>query len=168
MIRPWEQRPQQLRDLFNPAFCAAILCEGVREFAKEQSPPLGLPFVMSYLLLPMSLHAETRKALPRSTITPFTNWVGHHPEILIGLRDRVAGFREITSEAIRYGIAGGILDMLNTGHLVHVPYRPTGLSVARSASDEVEKCFKAVRDLSRWFRRVPDATFLFHTLRIRP
>lgn len=168
MIAPWDLRPQQIRDLFNPAFSSALLCVAIRAFDAEVPDGSGLPFIRSYLLLPMALHAETRNALPSTTKTSLTRWLGQRPEVHIGLAERVASFREITSESIRYGIAGGIIKMSEVGGLTHVPRKPRGLTAAASASGEVTECFEAATELGRWFARVPDTAFLFRSLRIRP
>jgi hypothetical protein len=42
MLVSWEQRPQQFRALFNPAFSAALLCTAVREYDDERTGS-GLP-----------------------------------------------------------------------------------------------------------------------------
>jgi hypothetical protein len=168
MLAAWDQRSQQLRCLFNPAFSASLMCVAVRAYDCELPDGSGLPLIVSYLLLPLALHVDTRNVLPSTTRTSLTHWINQHPEIHIGLADRVAAFREITSEGIRYAIAGGIVRLSDAGGLVHVPLKPRGLSAVKDASEEVSQCFKAATDLGRWFARVPDSEFLFRTLRIRP
>jgi hypothetical protein len=152
--------------LFNPAFTSTLLCVAVRSYQAERAG--GMPILVSYLLLPIALHTETRDAFPATTRTSLTRWIGQYPQIHVGLAERVAAFKPFTAEAIRFGIAGGIVRLTDLGNLTHVPRKPRGLSAAKVTSREVESCFKVVTDLGRWFARVPDNTFLFRLLRIRP
>jgi hypothetical protein len=168
MLAAWDVRPQQMRSLFNPAFCASLLCVAAKSYDKDLPAGTGIPVITTFLVLPLALHSETRNAFPATTKTSLTRWIGQHPEIHLGLAARVRGFRDITSEGIRYAIAGGIMTMTQAGGLRHVPFKPRGLTRATEASAEVSECFKVAADLGRWFARVPNAAFLFHTLRVRP
>lgn len=167
MLASWDHRPQYIKALFNPAFTAAMICVATRGYDQEVPESSGLPLIMSYLILPLALHSETRNTLPATTATSLTHWIGNKPQIHIGLTERVHSFRGITCEAIRFAVAGGIVDISDAGGLKHVPRRPVGLDSAKGASPEVKGCFKAAQDLGRWFARVPDVVFLFHTLGIR-
>ena len=168
MLGAWEKRPSESRSLFNPAFCAALIAVAVKEYESVRHSGEGMPLLMTHLLLPTALHTETREAFPATTRTSLTRWVNQHPQIHIGFPERVTGFRSITAEAVRFAIAGGILRLNDSGNLTHVPRKPRGLGKVSETSPEVAACFKAVRDLGRWFARVPDAAFLFRLFRICP
>lgn len=127
-----------------------------------------MPLLMTYLLLPIVLHTETRKQFPATTKTSLTSWLGQHPQIHLGLLDRITSFRSITSEAVRFAISGGILKLTSSGELIGVPRKPANLPTAIEASAEVTECFKVVKDLGRWFARVPDEAFLFRLFRLQP
>lgn len=167
MLDSWDERPEDSRSLFNPAFSAAMICVASRKYDSELPSGSGMQLLMSFLILPLSLHTETRNILPRTTATSLTQWVRQHPEVHIGLADRVSAFRDITCEAIRYAVLGGIIVLTDEGGLRHVPGKPRGLTGVMAASEEVEHCFKAAANLGCWFARVPDPVFLFRTLRIR-
>jgi hypothetical protein len=166
MLGTWEKRPTELRSLFNPAFCGVLIAVAVKEYEAEQQS--GMPFLMAHLLLPITLHAETRDAFPATTHTSLTHWITLVPQFHIGFPERVQSFRSITTEGIRFAIAGGILKLNASGQLIHVPRRPRGTASVSKASTEVAACFKVAKNLGRWFARVPDIAFLFQLLRIRP
>ena len=168
MLGDWEQRPTELRSLFNPAFCSLLIAQSVKDFEKEQESGNGMPFMMSHLLLPIALHTETRNLLPATTHTKIAHWINQHPQVPLGFAERVRGCRSITSEGIRFGVAQGILTLDGSGALKHVPRKPRGLDRVANTSPEVGACFQAVRFLGRWFARVPDTVFLFRIFRLRP
>ncbi|HZZ71600.1 MAG TPA: three component ABC system middle component [Pirellulales bacterium] len=167
MLGAWEKRPPELRSLFNPAFCSALIVVAVKEFGSRPVSG-GMPLLMSHLLLPIALHTETRKTLPSTTRTSLTHWIAENAQVHIGFADRALAFRSITREAIRFALAGGILKINESCELIRVPRKPRGLGTAATASIEVSACFKASKNLGRWFARVPDSTFLYRLLRILP
>lgn len=170
MLGLWEKRPPELRSLFNPAFCSVLIALAVKEYESERDAG-GMPLLMTHLLLPITLHTETRESLPSTTHTSVTHWVGQNPQLNVGFAERVIAFRSITMEAIRFAIVGGILRFNQSGELMHLPgkpRKPRGIAPVSEASPEVAGCFKATRDLGRWFARVPDTTFLFRLFRIQP
>jgi len=167
VLGAWANRSTESRSLFNPAFCSLLIAVAVKEYDAERTSG-GMPLLMAYLLLPISLHTATRESLPSTTRTSLAHWVIHNPEIHIGLPERVIAFRSITSEAIRFAILEGILSLNDFGELTHVPRKPRGLQRFSQTSTEVAACFKAAQDLGRWYARVPSTTFLLHLLRIRP
>lgn len=166
MLEPWSNRPKELRSLFNPAFCAALIAVSVKSYEGERAN--GMPLLAAYLLLPIALHSSTRNVIPATTRTRLTSWVGLAPHIHIGLAERIAGFRAITAESIRFAVAGGILSLSERGELKHVPRKPRNLAHAIRASTETAACFKVAKNLGVWFARSPDTTFLFSLFRIRP
>jgi hypothetical protein len=53
-MKPWNQRPFEVRNLFNPAFCGMVLFRALHGF--EEEDPAGMPFSLSLLVLPLCLH----------------------------------------------------------------------------------------------------------------
>ena len=66
-MKRWDQRPFEIRNLFNPAFCGLILFRALHGYEEEDSR--GMPFSLSLLVLPLCLHKESREVIagsPRS------------------------------------------------------------------------------------------------------
>jgi hypothetical protein len=49
-MRIWNDRPPEIAHLFNPAFCALLIREGVLGFGEVS--PGGMPYPLVFLLLP--------------------------------------------------------------------------------------------------------------------
>src|ERR1039457_6981771 len=58
VMRIWNDRPPEIAHLFNPAFCALLIREGVLGFVEVS--PGGMPYPLVFLLLPIVLHKATR------------------------------------------------------------------------------------------------------------
>ncbi len=69
----WTQRVVEEANLFNPAFCTTLLAKTADDFNKKTKR--AFPFALSFLTLPIVLHAGTRRALPASTVTSLLPWI---------------------------------------------------------------------------------------------
>jgi hypothetical protein len=83
----WEERPIEVANLLNPAFCALLLRGTVLEYAKTASA--GMDFPLVFMVLPIVLHKATREALPKTTISKFHAWFQEHQALRIGFSTRV-------------------------------------------------------------------------------
>src|SRR6266699_1933084 len=76
MIR-WEERPVEIANLFNPAFCGEILRRCISSY--QQTNSLPLPYPLLFLVLPIILHRDTRERIsPRQRLTLHA-WLQKHP-----------------------------------------------------------------------------------------
>src|ERR1039457_46678 len=114
-MRQWSARAVEEANLFNPAFCAALLAQAADGFSKKSHSPL--PFALAFLILPIALHHGTREALPHSTVTSLLNWIQENKSQLVDFPQRVSRLLPITREAIQFGIAHNILELKTTGEL---------------------------------------------------
>ncbi len=62
-MKPWNQRPREIRNLFNPAFCGLVLARGVEGFSETTNQPM--PFSLTLLILPLCLHKRTREQIKK-------------------------------------------------------------------------------------------------------
>ncbi len=72
-MKRWDQRPFEIRNLFNPAFCGLVLFRALHGY--EEIDARGMPFSLSLLVLPMCLHKESREVIasnPRSYLLKTT------------------------------------------------------------------------------------------------
>lgn len=63
-MKRWDQRPFEIRNLFNPAFCGLVLFRALRGYEEEDAR--GMPFSLSLLVLPLCLHKDSREAVSTS------------------------------------------------------------------------------------------------------
>ncbi len=156
----WSERPQDEARLFNPAFLAALLGAAVHDFQHRAGS--GMPWLLSFLVLPLSLHAPTRARLPRTVGAYFPNWLHEQPEIRAGFPSRASALVPLTREAIRFGSAQEALQL--SGQVLTSPRRTRAPS---RATEDVKSCFKAAAFFGRWFPR-HDTETLFALLGVRP
>lgn len=172
MLDRWEDRSDEIRSLFNPAFCSLLLIRVTKEFVatrrKDGQTVEGLPFSLACLVLPIILTGTIRSEFPKSTRTSFLGWLQDSPELLIGFGERVRAFLDITRESIRFACAAGFLAIDENGRIVGVARKPQGIGNVSTGSDEVQDCFKRSDELGRQLSRMPNATVVYQALRIRP
>lgn len=57
----WEQRPLEIAYLLNPAFCGEIVRQCIPSYTSEAR--VGSTYTLTFLVLPIVLHSETRSAI---------------------------------------------------------------------------------------------------------
>ena len=149
-MEDWRNRAIEEANLFNPAFCATLLGKAGEEFTKKATG--AMPFALSFLILPVVLHRATREALPSSTITSLLPWIQDHREQLVGFSGRVQSLREITREAIMFGMAYETLTVSVDGNL-SIGAKRLSATAKRTQlfTDEARACVDRAGFLGRWF-----------------
>jgi hypothetical protein len=160
----WRRRPVELAQLLNPAFCAVLMRASVQEYHKEN--PDGMPFAMSFFVLPVSLHSPTRAALPKRVTAKMHVWLQHNPQVLIGFAQRMRLLAPPTKEAHIFAMRAGLISVSKDGFLVPstIPVKAPEWPKGSEALD----CYGAARFLGRWFPRYADLKMIFALWGVRP
>ncbi|MGA8909893.1 MAG: three component ABC system middle component [Acidobacteriaceae bacterium] len=149
-MQSWSDRVIEEANLFNPAFCAALLGKSADEFVKKAHHPL--PFAVTFLVLPIVLHQATRRSLPGSTITSLLTWIQTNREQLVDFAVRVQRLRRITREALLFGVQHQALAITNTGDLdVGAKRRAATEKRTELFTDEARECVDRAGFIGRWF-----------------
>jgi hypothetical protein len=149
---PWHQRSEEEAYLFNPAFCAVLIASTVQDFSKQTKQGLTLSLV--FVILPVILHKDTRRALPSTTATSMLAWLQSHKENLIGFAERCQRMRLITREAIIFGVAHEFLEVGPNAALVVGRTKLSTMSdFMNQSTDEVRECVDRARFFGRWLAR---------------
>lgn len=109
-------RPAEVANSLNPAWCGWLLREAAGGYAGVK--PAGMPFALSFLVLPVVLHRRTRDALPRSTATAMHAWLRARPDVLPGFAARAARLAPFVREALLFAGSLGLLSFADGGLLV--------------------------------------------------
>src|SRR5262245_13069905 len=117
-MKPWSQRPSEIANNLNPAFCGWLLREATEGYCSVT--PAGIPFPLVFLILPVVLHRPTRALLPRSTVTALRPWLRAHPEARIGLAERAAELAEITRDAVLFLTSHRLVSVTDAGTLTPI------------------------------------------------
>lgn len=145
----WDERAIEEANLFNPAFCGALIVKAVEDFGKKASHGLSLP--LAFLVLPIVLHRGTREALPGSTITSLLPWLQDNRDQLVDFPDRVRRLKSITQEAIMFCLSRDILTLTQDGSLQAGQKKvPLSEKTMESFTRETRECIDRARFLGRW------------------
>jgi hypothetical protein len=163
-VTAWDARPIEIRNLFNPAFCAFIQATAIRAY--EQEVRKGMPFSLSLLILPLALQEATRKVLVANDRAYFLKLVSDHPEFRLQLAERTRLMLGFTFDAHGLLHYHRSLSVSSDGRLTIPPRRLS--SSYEPKSEEVGDCQQAARILGRQFGRIPGSATIYASLGLRP
>jgi len=161
---PWGKRPNEVANLFNPAFCALLLTDSIAGF--QEYVELGMPYPLSFLILPLTLHKSTRNLLPKSLRTKLHVWLQSRPEVRIGFAKRARELVPYTKEGLAFGLQANSIEITQEGKLVACKdLRKVSLwtDIAESAI-----CREKSRFLGRWLAHSGDVSTIYVMWGIRP
>jgi len=158
----WDRQPEQIQNLFNPAFTALLVTETVIGHNSDLDVPL------LYIALPLVLQREIRRALPRDVRTSLPIWVHEHPDLVLMLPSLARIVRPFTSDAILFAANEGLL-VISGDYSV----RATGLPAPAAALPEdrfgeIGDCVNRARFIGRWLGRAGSTANVFSLLGMRP
>ena len=162
-MKKWDERPREIRTLFNPAFCGLVLVRAIEGFTAEANRPM--PFSLTLLILPLSLHQRTRNIFKQNNRSYLTSILQEHPEIRVGLAQRTRGLFPYTMEAFAYLAAYDVITVDENGGISVCDNR---VRKSVSGSDETKDCQTVARTLGGKFSRINDRATIYTTLGIRP
>lgn len=163
----WKERPREEAHLFNPAFCAAMLHEFVKEFQKAKGQ--AVPYVLLFCALPIALHGKTRRALPGSTLTSLYSWRERNPQVQVGFAERARSLRPVVQEALRFAIDRTALTFTDDG-AVALGERPISVPkrFEEGLTQDACECLGAARLLGRWLAKAGTASTIMAAWGIKP
>lgn len=159
----WNQRPREIRTLFNPAFCGLVIARGVEGFSDTVQSPM--PFSLTLLILPLCLHKRTREQLKEANRTYFTKTLQEHPEIRVDLARRARGLLPYTMEAFAYLMSCGTIDVDDAGC---ISLKDKTVKRSITGTQDTKDCQTVARALGRKFALFNDRATIYTTLGIRP
>ena len=162
-MKPWNQRPREVRNLFNPAYCGLVLARGEEGFTEAAERPM--PFSLTLLILPLCLHKRTRDQLKEGNRSYLTSILEEHPEIRIDLAQRARGLMPYTMEAFGYLMARGVITVDDAGA---ISLRKDTVRKAIRGSQDTTDCQTVARSLGGKLARLNDRVTIYTTLGIRP
>ena len=149
--------------LINPAFCSALIRETILGYSHECKQ--NMPYVLTFLVLPLILHKRTRDLFPRAISTKFHSWVHSHQGIMIGFHERTSTLVPFSKEAIYWCLSSGLLESCEGG-VLSAP--KTKSSIQLPDNSESIHCVNKAHFLGRWFTRAGEPSTIYAILGIRP
>lgn len=148
MLR-WKERPKEEANLFNPAFCGALICEFTGEFTKARHSPPN--FSLIFCALPIALYPKLRHALPSSTRTSLYSWIEENSKHIVGYPERAANFVPYAQEALRFSLNYGAVEFVEGAGLKLGSQKALFGRQLENSTTEIREIVLAIRLLGRWF-----------------
>ena len=162
-MTPWQERPIEERNLFNPAFCALILAAALREHEKESRAPM--PYSLTLLVLPLALHMEMRAFLLSNNSTSLLILLERRPDLLVHFAERARGLVAHAMEAFALLAKTNCILVTKDGRLAlgkrKISNRPL-------LTQEAESCRSAGKLIGRQFARIDDRVTIYTSLGVCP
>lgn len=162
-MKPWNQRPREIRNLFNPAFCGLILARGVEGFSETANRPM--PFSLTLLILPLCLHKRTREQIKEASHAYLTKILQEHPEIRVDFAQHARDLFPYTMEAFAYLMSGGAIAVDESGCIA---LRDKTIRKSIAGSEDTKDCQTVARSLGRKLALINDSVTIYTMLGIRP
>jgi hypothetical protein len=160
-LSAWEERSSVAANMLNPALIASVIAVAAYRFEKESGE--AMPWELSFLIVPMALHSETRNVSPNRITSNLPHWVEQYPIIQAGLSRRAHGLAPYVREGLRWGLGSASL-ALDEGHLrANVPG-----TLPKSNTAELRAILMTAGFLGRWFSKVASPATVFAVLGVTP
>jgi len=131
----------------------------------EEEDERGMPFSLTLLILPLSLHKQSRDILGQANRSYFLKVVSGHPELLVNFGARTNALLPFTFESLGFLMQLSAFGVDADGRL-----KAAAGSIRKSVTgtDESVACQKVARFLGKEFARVGDRSTIYSTLGVRP
>jgi hypothetical protein len=162
-VKRWDQRPIEIRNLFNPAFCGLILFRALQGYEEEDMR--GMPFSLSLLVLPLCLQKDSREVIAGSPRSYLLKTVEKNQQIMVGFAERVTQMLPYALEGFGLLMERGCLTVAEDGRIQTVPNK---VRKSIKGTEETVSCQRVARIVGREFARIADRVTIYTTLGIRP
>jgi len=162
-MRTWNERPFEIRNLFNPAFCGVILLRAFEGFEEEDAS--GMPFSLALLVLPLCLHKDSREIFSSNKRRYLLKTLNDNPQMLVGFAERTRSLLPYTLEALGFTMQLRSFEVTSQGRL---RMRDKGVRKKVDGTQESIQCQQVARMIGRNFAKISDRVTIYTTLGIRP
>lgn len=162
-MKRWDQRPFEIRNLFNPAFCGLILFRALQSY--EEDDPRGMPFSLSLLVLPLCLHKDSREVIANSPRSYLLRTTEKNQQVMVGFPNRVTQMLPYAFEGFGLLMERGCITVVDDGRIQTVPKK---VRKTTDGTDETVACQKVARIIGKEFARMADRVTVYTTFGIRP
>ncbi len=162
-MKRWDQRPFEIRNLFNPAFCGLVLFRAMQGY--EEEDPRGIPFSLSLLVLPLSLHKDSREVIAASSKSYLMKITEKNPQMLVRFADRATAMLPYAFEGFGLLMERSCISVADDGRIQAIPNK---VRMSVKGTDETKSCQRVARFVGKEFARIADRVTIYTTFGIRP
>ncbi len=160
-MQSWEERPNEVKNLLNPAFCGRLLFEVVKKYVEITNH--AMPFPLIYLVLPLVLHKNTREKINYQTA--FINWIHLNPFVLVGFKERARDLVDITNISVEFMLQTEYFQLTYEGKL---DIGSKKLSTAKYNDLDVKECLNKAKYVGKWFALNNRVENIYIALGVKP
>lgn len=164
-MKPWDQRPFEIRNLFNPAFCGLVLFRSLQGY--EERDARGMPYSLSLLVLPLCLHKQSREALAAGSRSYLLRIAEKNPQIQLGFAERATAMLPYALEGFGLLMERGCIAIGEDGR-IHTVAQTARKTVDTTGTTETISCQRVARFVGKEFARIGDRVTVYTTFGIRP
>lgn len=165
MLETWNERPQEIAHLLNPAFLGVLIRRAVAGY--ESASSNGMPFALTPFILPLVLHAETRNMLP-TIMTTFPTWLQEHRELLVEFPNRVEELVPYTREALIFALQRNALTIDAQGKFREGTSKMKGKTKYPEKSAEIGECWRRSEFVGRWLAEAGPVATVYGLVGVTP
>ncbi|MCP1213873.1 three component ABC system middle component [Acetobacter okinawensis] len=162
-MKRWDQRPFEIRNLFNPAFCGLVLFRALDGYEEEDAR--GMPFSLSLLVLPLCLHKDSREVIASSPRSYLLKTTEKNQQIMVGFTDRVTQMLPYAFEGFGLLMERGCIAVADDGRIQTIAGK---VRKTVGGTAETVSCQKVARIVGKEFARIADRATVYTTFGIRP
>jgi hypothetical protein len=162
----WTRRPAEERALLNASFCSCLLWQASVGYQSAVHAPL--PFDISFLVLPMVLHRETRECLPKVTKTSLAVWINDNALARSRIADRARTLAPFTKEALLFGGVYKLIEFKGGAIAANLDWKKRIAADLKDSTDEVRFCAKRAEFLGKWLASSGSSGTVMSILGVRP
>lgn len=162
-MKRWDRRPLEIRNLFNPGFCALTLFRALHGYEEEDDR--GMPFSLTLLVLPLCLHKDSRKVIAGSPRSYLLRTTEKNQQVMVGFPNRVTQMLPYAFEGFGLLMERGCIAIANDGRMRTVPKK---VRKTVDGTAETIACQKVARIVGKEFARIADRVTIYTTFGIRP
>ena len=159
----WNERSREIAYLLNPAFCGRLLYSTISSYRTIAQH--AFPFPLTYLILPLVLHKETRLSI--SSRKQLHVWVQQNPQLLMLFPKRAKALVQTTNEALELLLQTKAVELTTNAEL-DATLSPHGLSKTKYVDHEVQECLSKCEHIAKWFARAGSVENIYIELGVRP
>jgi Family of unknown function (DUF6521) len=165
-MKQWNQRPREEANLLNPAFCCTALTSSIIGYMGVDVE--GMPYPLTFMILPIVLHKATREAVPQSRRTSLAAWIQDNTSVRVLFSERLISLKPHTREAVLFGLLHDWLAFRAGGRLQTAMADRDVNRFLQRLDGEARECVMLARFVGRWFASAGSPQTVLALWGIRP
>lgn len=162
-MKPWDERPFEIRNLFNPAFCGVTLLRALEGYGEKDDS--GMPFSLTLLVLPLCLYKDSREVIVNNPRRYLLKTISNNQQLLVDFPRRANSLLPYTFEGLGLAMHYNAFEVTEKGLL---KLQTKGVRKKITGTDESVECQKVAKTIGRKFAEVGDRVTIYASLGIRP